>query len=237
MVHSRLAGVGSRRYKQVTERDRPYTNRRGRPTPAQARALASLAPAYCLAEEQLADLAQAFGRRAPLLVEIGFGNGDALLTLAASHPSWNCLGIDLYRPGIGALLNACEQRDLGNIRVAEGDARELLPRLPQRSVQRFCVYFPDPWPKQRHHKRRLLNAAFVALLGSRLESGGVVQAATDWQPYAEQMLEVLENEAELRNVHGVRRYAARDENRPVTRFEARGAQLGHEVWDLEFERI
>ena len=221
----------------MTERDRQYTNRRGRPTPAQARALASLAPAYCLAEEQLAHPAQAFGRCAPLLVEIVFGSGDALLTLAASRPSWNCLGIDLYRPGIGALLNACEQRDLGNIRVAEGDARELLPRLPQRSVQRFCVYFPDPWPKKRHHKRRLLNAAFVALLGSRLETGGVVQAATDWQPYAEQMLQVLENATELRNVHGVHQYAARDENRPVTRFEARGAQLGHEVWDLEFERL
>ena len=221
----------------MTEREGQYTNRRGRPTAAQARALAALAPTYCLAEEQLADPTLAFGRCAPLLVEIGFGNGHALLALAGSEPSWNCLGIDVYRPGIGALLNACEQRELGNIRVAEGDARELLPRLPEGSVRQFCIYFPDPWPKRRHHKRRLLNSAFVASLASRLETGGLVQVATDWQPYAEQMLEMLEQTTDLRNVHGVQGYAPRNENRPVTRFEARGQKLGHAVWDLEFERI
>lgn len=220
----------------MSERARPYMHRRGRPTAAQARALESLAPTYCLAPEQLADPTRAFGRRAPLVVEIGFGNGRALLALAASNPTWNCLGIDVYRPGIGALLNGCEEQDLSNVRVAEGDARELLPHLPERSVARFCVYFPDPWPKKRHHKRRLLNAAFVAMLASRLESGGLIHAATDWQPYAEQMLEVLEGVGDLRNVHGAQHYAPRNENRPVTRFEARGQKLGHVVWDLEFER-
>ncbi len=231
-----LVGPGRRRHSNVTERGRTYLRRRGRTTASQARALASLTPAYCLAPEQLADLDEAFGRPAPLVVEIGFGMGHALLALAASNPTWNCLGIDVYRPGIGALLNACKEQNLDNVRVAEGDARELLKRLPRRSVHRFCVYFPDPWPKTRHHKRRLLNDAFAALLASRLESGGLIQAATDWQPYAAQMLEVLEDVAELRNVHGVGRFAPRNENRPVTRFEARGQKLGHAVYDLEFER-
>jgi tRNA (guanine-N7-)-methyltransferase len=225
-----------RGHANVTEQDRPYLRRRGRTTASQARALASLAPAYCLAPEQLAEPDLAFGRPAPLLVEIGFGMGHALLALAESNPTWNCLGIDVYRPGIGALLNGCHQRSLDNVRVAEGDARALLGRLPERSVHRLCVYFPDPWPKRRHHKRRLLNDAFAALLASRLESGGLIQTATDWQPYAAQMLEVLEAVAELRNVHGVRCFAPRNENRPVTRFEARGQRLGHAVYDLEFER-
>lgn len=236
VLDRRLARPGARRHPQVTVRDRPYLRRRGRTTASQARALASLAPAYCLAPEQLADPNQAFGRPAPLVVEIGFGMGHALLALAASNPAWNCLGIDVYRPGIGALLNGCKERNLDNVHVAEGDARELLTRLPQGSVHRFCVYFPDPWPKRRHHKRRLLNDAFAALLASRLESGGLIQAATDWQSYAAQMLKVLEDVAELRNVHGAHHYAPRNENRPVTRFEARGQKMGHAVYDLEFER-
>lgn len=205
-------------------------------TAAQARALEVLSGRYCLSPGQTADPAAAFGRMAPLAVEVGFGMGQALVAMARARPDWNCLGIDVYRPGIGALLNACADAELDNVRVAEGDARDLVRDLPEASVDLVCVFFPDPWPKKRHHKRRLVTAEFAALLGSRLSPGGVLQLATDWQPYAEAMLEILKAAPELSNRHPGPGFAPRCSARPVTRFEARGRALGLRVWDLEFER-
>lgn len=215
---------------------RVYVRRRGRMTVAQARALDLLAARYCVVPDELGDPAALFGRSAPLAVEVGFGMGQALATMARERPSWNWLGIDVYRPGIGALLNACEEAGLDNVKVAEGDARELVRRLPDGSVELVCVYFPDPWPKKRHQKRRLVDAEFVASLASRLRSGGTVRLATDWRPYAEAMLETLSEAEELFNRHPEDGFAPRNAERPMTRFESRGRALGHEVWDLEFER-
>ena len=214
-----------------------YLRKRGRLTRAQARALAERAADLVLpVTEGPIDFAATFGRSAPLGLEIGFGSGQALLDWAESEPDWNLLGIEVYEPGIGSLLKGMTDRELTNIRVLSEDAAEVLSStIAPGALAEVRIFFPDPWPKKRHHKRRLINEAFAALLAERMSPGGVLRLATDWQAYAEQMLAVLNAEAAFRNEAGDG-YAPRFEGRNVTRFEARGQWLGHQVWDLCYRR-
>jgi tRNA (guanine-N7-)-methyltransferase len=218
--------------------ERVYIRRQGRMTRAQSRALLTLLERYRVPmTDSTFDWAAEFGRRAPLLVEIGFGMGHALLDAAQRHPEWNCVGIEVYRPGIGALLNAVAAAQLTNVRIVEGDARQVLGKMIEpASLHRLMVFFPDPWPKSKHHKRRLVNEAFAALSASRLAVDGQLLVATDWDHYAEAMLQVLDAEAGMENLAGPGQFAQRAAERPITRFEARGVGLGHRVWDLVYRR-
>ena len=207
-------------------------------TPAQRRALDRHLPTYGLPADCACDLTLAFGRAAPRCAEIGFGAGDALLAMAGASPERDFLGVEVHEPGVGRLLHRAAARGLTNLRVIVGDAAEVLARcLPERSLHDIFLFFPDPWPKKRHHKRRLVNPAFVELVASRLVPGGRFLLATDWLPYAEHMMAVLEAEAALRNLAGRGRYAPRARERPLTRFERRAAGLGHTVRDLAFVRL
>jgi tRNA (guanine-N7-)-methyltransferase len=217
---------------------RSFVTRAGRITPAQQRALATLWPKYGLdtLEDRL-DLERVFARAAPRTLEIGFGNGENLLALAAAHPDRDYLGIEVHRPGVGRLLLALEERHLGNVRLICRDAVEVLERhIAPSSLEEILILFPDPWPKKRHHKRRLIQPAFVALLAGVLAPGGVLRCATDWQPYALEMLEIIGAAAGFTNLAADAGFVPRPAERPPTRFERRGARLGHEVWDLAFRR-
>jgi tRNA (guanine-N7-)-methyltransferase len=168
-------------------------------------------------------------------MEIGFGNGDHLAALARAHPECDYLGVEVHRPGVGHLLLAIERHELTNLRIVCHDAVEVLERqIPLRSLNEVIILFPDPWPKKRHHKRRLIQAPFVALLVERLKAGGLLRLATDWQAYAEQMLDVLDADPRLENLAAPERFMARAGQRVQTRFELRGERLGHAVWDLAF---
>ena len=217
---------------------RSFVTRSGRITAAQQRALTELWPRYGLEFTAAAlELDAVFGRRAPRCVEIGFGNGEHLLALAAAEPARDFLGIEVHRPGIGRLLLALAAAGLGNVRLICHDAVEVFERqLPGASLSEILVLFPDPWPKKRHHKRRLVQAPFAALLASRLMPGGVLRLATDWQPYAQEMLEVLNATPGLTNLAAADGFAQRQAQRAPTRFERRGTRLGHEVFDLTFHR-
>lgn len=213
----------------------PYLRRRGRLTTAQARALDELSPRYLVDLPEAAIGAdfwrQAFGRDGPLAIETCFGNGAAVAALAKSRPKWNCVGVDVYRPGFGALMLACERDGLANVRIADAEVSSFLHRLEPGTVHRVSAFFPDPWPKKRHHKRRLVNGAFADAVAACLEVGGTLHLATDWADYADQMIEVLHAEPRLEG--GV---AARPE-RPVTPFEAKGLAGGRRVVDLAYRRI
>jgi len=217
---------------------RSFVTRNGRITPAQERALAVLWPRYGVdfGPEPL-DARALFGREAPRTVEIGFGNGDNLLALAAAHPGRDFLGVEVHRPGVGRLLLGLEERRLANVRVICHDAVEVFERqVAPQSVHEILVLFPDPWPKKRHHKRRLVQEAFVKLATQRLGSAGELRVATDWQPYALQMLEILSAAPALENLAADGGFVPRPAEREPTRFERRGERLGHEVWDLAFRR-
>jgi tRNA (guanine-N7-)-methyltransferase len=212
--------------------------REGRFTDAQRRALETLLPKYGVpAGEAPIDFVQLFGRAAPVHVEIGFGNGDALAAMAAAHPENNYLGIEVHRPGVGALLRRVEAEGLGNVRVACSDAVALMQRVPDGALSAVYLFFPDPWPKKRHHKRRLVQPEFAALLARKLYPGATWHLATDWEDYARHMLAMLSAAAGFENVAGPGQYAVRPEARPLTRFERRGQRLGHGVWDLVFRRV
>jgi len=215
---------------------RSYVVRAGRMGTGQQRALAELAPRFVLPfRAERSDFAAAFARSAPLVIEIGFGMGDATAQIAAARADTNFLGIEVHPPGVGALLQRIEERGLTNVRIVQHDAVEVLEQMvAPASLAGVHVFFPDPWHKKRHHKRRLIQPAFVALLASRLAPGGYLHCATDWQPYAEQMLEVLSAEPLLANRFDG--YAPRPDYRPLTKFENRGLKLGHGVWDLVFTR-
>lgn len=206
-------------------------------TAAQRRALDSLWPRYgvVLVDAPL-DLAATFGRRAPVILEIGFGNGDALVAAAASHPEQDFLGVEVHRPGVGSLLLKLEAAKIQNARVVVADANELLARLPPASLHGIHLFFPDPWPKKRHHKRRLMQPTFAARLCDVLESGGYIHCTTDWEDYATQMREVLEATPGLGNTAGADGYVDRPATRPLTRFEQRGRAAGRPVWDLFIRR-
>ena len=183
------------------------------------------------------DLDAVFGRRAPRVLEIGFGNGETLLELARCHPERDYLGVDVYEPGIGRLLAAASDAGLANLRVLRGDAVEVLEAsFAPASLTEILLLFPDPWPKKRHHKRRLVQSAFVELAAGRLEAGGILHLATDWESYAEHMLAVLEAEPSLENLAGAGGFYTGAEVRPQTKFERRGTRLGNVIRDLRFRR-
>jgi tRNA (guanine-N7-)-methyltransferase len=215
---------------------RSFVTRAGRLTGAQQRALVELWPKYGLAfDAKPFELDAIFGRHAERVLEIGFGNGDHLATLAAAHRERDYLGIEVHRPGVGRLLLSIEERGITNLRIVCHDAVEVLEtQIPRRALTEVLILFPDPWPKKRHHKRRLIQDAFIALLVERLAPAGVLRLATDWEPYALQMLEVLEAAPQLSNLAAGARFMPRPEERAPTRFEARGERLGHLVWDLAF---
>jgi tRNA (guanine-N7-)-methyltransferase len=211
----------------------PYLRRRGRLTRGQARALNLHGPAAIVSADGPVDWDARFGRAAPLGLEIGFGAGSALLDWAEASPEMNLIGIDVYQPGIGALLAARAARHIEHLLVIEAEAESALEAaFPSESLSEVRIFFPDPWPKKRHHKRRLIQRPFVRLLTDRMRPGARVRLATDWEGYAEWMLEVLEAEPGLANEFAG--FAERFPCRPVTRFEARGQRLGHQVWDLCF---
>jgi tRNA (guanine-N7-)-methyltransferase len=215
-----------------------YVLRAGRMGTGQVRALRELAPRYVLpfSASPPLDAARVFGRRAPLVVEIGFGMGQATAQIAAARPGDDFLGIEVHEPGVGALLQRIDQQQLTNLRIVQHDAVAVLrDMIAATTLAAVHVFFPDPWPKKRHWKRRLIQPPFIALLASRLAPGGTLHCATDWQPYAEQMLEVLSAEPQLANT--AEGYAPRPDYRPLTKFENRGLALGHGVWDLVFRKI
>ena len=213
-----------------------FVLRQGHLSPAQQRALDTLYPQFGIDYTgQPLDLAQAFGRTAPRILEIGFGMGQATAAIAAAHPEQDYLGIEVHGPGVGSLLKLVGENRLTNIRVIRHDAVEVVREmLPADCLDGIHVFFPDPWHKKRHNKRRLIQPPFVALLASRIKPGGYLHLATDWEDYAIQMLEVLSQEATLENT--AEGYAPRPDYRPLTKFEQRGLRLGHGVWDLVFRQ-
>lgn len=217
---------------------RSFVMRGGRATVAQQRALCELWPRYGLDyTDAPVDLDALFGRHAPRTVEIGFGNGEYLAAQADLAPGRDFLGIEVHPPGVGHLLQLAAAAELHNLKVSRHDAMDVLRvQLPPASVDEIVVLFPDPWHKKRHNKRRLVNPAFASLAASRLCPGGRLRLATDWEPYAEQMLEVLDAEPLLENRAGRGAFVPRDAAREPTRFELRGRRLGHGVWDLEYVR-
>jgi tRNA (guanine-N7-)-methyltransferase len=219
-------------------RIRSFVLRAGRTTPAQERALGELWPTYGveLGENPL-DLEAVFGRPAPRCLEIGFGVGEVIGSLAEANSHIDYLGIEVHRAGVGRLLLRAEQGSLKNLRVICNDAVDVLrDHVPDSSFDEILVFFPDPWHKKRHHKRRLIEASFVTLLAAKLRPGGTVRLATDWQAYAEQMLSVCNGVAALQSLSADSTYVPRPEFRPPTRFERRGERLGHGVWDLAYSR-
>ena len=210
------------------------THPRGRLTNAQRRGLEDVLPAYVVAADDNSTSGW-FGRDAPLGVEIGFGMGDALCNWASDLPDWNLLGIDVYSPGIGALANRLSADGITNVRVAQGRAEEFVAeRLPAASVDEFRVFFPDPWPKKRHHKRRLIQPLFVASMAERLKVGGLVWFVTDWVPYAQWALDVFDQDPDLVPHEGSKTETS---SRPETKFERRGLRLGHAITELVYTRV
>jgi tRNA (guanine-N7-)-methyltransferase len=215
---------------------RSFVLRAGRMGSGQARALAELGPRFVLPyQEAVLDLDAAFGRPAPKVVEIGFGMGHATASIAEAQRETDFLGIEVHEPGVGALLKCIEELNLGNLRIVQHDAVEVFQHmLADEALDGIHIFFPDPWHKKRHHKRRLIQPEFVALLLAKLKPGGYLHLATDWEDYARQMLEVLSAETRLAN--SADGYAPRPDYRPLTKFEQRGLKLGHGVWDLVFRR-
>jgi tRNA (guanine-N7-)-methyltransferase len=217
---------------------RSFVIRAGRTTEAQRRALAELWPRFGVDfGPQPLDLDRLYGRPAPRIVEVGFGNGEHLVALAARHPERDFLGIEVHPPGVGRLLLALAASRLSNVRVSCHDAVEVFAtQIPANSLAEIHILFPDPWPKKRHHKRRLIQPAFAQCLADRLMRGGRLQVATDWEPYAHHMLHVLNACAPLENLAASGSFADESCERAPTRFEQRGRRLGHAVWELAFAR-
>ncbi len=207
----------------------------GRLSSAQARAIDELGPAYMLSADQPLDAAASFGREAPLMLEIGFGTGTSLIAFAQEHKHFNCLGMEVFQPSIANALKAIHATSLTNVRIMDCDARSAVQTmLAPRSLSEVHIYFPDPWPKKRHHKRRLVNAEFIAELAACLRPRGMLRLATDNADYATSMLAVCDAEARLENVAGEGCFALDAGARPSTRFEQRGQALGNRIFDLVF---
>jgi tRNA (guanine-N7-)-methyltransferase len=223
---------------QTPRRIRSFVLRAGRTTPAQERALAELWPAYGIdLPEGALDLTAIFGREGPRCLEIGFGAGEVIGALAENNPHIDYLGIEVHRSGVGRLLLRAQRSALNNLRVICNDAVDALrDHVADGVFNEMLVFFPDPWHKKRHHKRRLIEPAFAALAAAKLRGGGVLRLATDWQAYADQMLEVCNAEPALESLSPDRTFVPRPEFRPPTRFERRGERLGHGVWDLAYAR-
>jgi tRNA (guanine-N7-)-methyltransferase len=215
---------------------RSYVLRQGRVSDAQARAYRDALPRYGIAfADRVLDLDQTFGRVAPKMIEIGFGMGETTARIAAAHPETDFLGIEVHTPGVGSLLKQIVERGLTNVRLIQHDAVEVLrAMIAPDALDGIHIFFPDPWPKKRHHKRRLVAPDFVALLANRLKPDGYLHLATDWQEYAEHMLAVLRAEPQLQGT--AEGYVPRPAYRPQTKFETRGLKLGHGVWDIVFRK-
>ena len=217
---------------------RSFVVRAGRATVAQQRALTELWPIYGIeySNEPL-DLDRIFGRNVPRMIEIGFGAGEALLEFAKMNPQIDCIGIEVHRPGVGHLLLETHAAGLGNLRIICHDAVEVLQnQLVVASLSVAHIFFADPWPKKRHHKRRLIQPPFVESLARVMNSDGVLRLATDWEHYAHHMRAVLDSSTQFENVSSGNGFVERTDARPLTRFERRGQRLGHAVWDLEYRR-
>ena len=232
MTESPPSGAAAAPHRPV----RSFVRRQGRQSPAQKRALVELAPHPCIDyRDAPLDFAAIFGRRAPVVLEIGFGMGETTAGIAASHPHVDFLAIDVHDPGVASLLRQIDAQALRNIRIVRHDAVDVVATMvPHASLGGVHVYFPDPWPKKRHHKRRLLKSAFLHELALRIGVGGYLHAATDWQEYADEILAACEAEPLLANT--AQGFAARPAWRPQTKFETRGLKLGHAVSDILFTR-
>jgi tRNA (guanine-N7-)-methyltransferase len=217
---------------------RSYVVRAGRMTDGQRNAFENSWSTYGL---KLADGAidtdTVFGRSGPKVLEIGFGMGDSLLQMAAAEPATDFIGIEVHPPGVGTIMNIAQSEGISNLRVYLADANDVLEEcFPPQSIDRLQLYFPDPWHKKKHNKRRIVQPQFVQLVREKLRPGGVLHMATDWQHYAEQMLETLDEAEGFENIAGIGQYSPRPDYRPMTKFEKRGERLGHGVWDLIYKK-
>lgn len=215
-----------------------YVLRTGRMTAGQHRGWDEVWPAMGITiDNGMQDIQALFTREAPLVLEIGFGMGLSLLQMAQQEPDKNFIGIEVHRPGVGSLLNEAQKAELNNIRVYCDDAVEVLKHcIPDESIDRLQLYFPDPWHKKRHHKRRIVQPAFVQALRAKIKVEGLFHMATDWENYAEHMLKVMQQAEGFENTSEINNYVPRPDYRPTTKFEKRGERLGHGVWDLVFKR-
>lgn len=214
---------------------RSYVRREGRITPAQTRALTELWPRYGVTATDL-DGADFFPQRAPLILDIGFGDGEALVLQAQQQPNVNFLGVEVHRPGVGSLLRKLAAADVDNVRVLVADASDVLQMFPDATLAGVQLYFPDPWPKKRHHKRRLLQTPFVALIARKLQPHGVLHVATDWDEYAQHVLRVCDACPELENLAGPGQCVSRPASRPLSKFERRALAAGRSINDLQYRK-
>lgn len=223
--------------KQNTPRIKSFIRRIGRMTSAQRYALDTLWEKYCLHDESICDFAKIFGRHAPIILEIGFGNGESLAKMAIENATNDYIGIEVHKPGVGNLLAQLEKQGITNVRIFYHDAIEILEKcIPAHSLSAIYLFFPDPWHKRKHHKRRLVQFSFVHLMAQKLVAGGYFYMATDWQHYAQHSLKILTATEQFTNQSPTQGYCPRPDNRPLTKFEQRGLRLGHDVWDLIFRR-
>lgn len=218
---------------------RSYVRREGRITKAQSRALVELWPEYGIDPvEDMLDFKQIYGRDVPNIVEIGFGDGSALVAMAADNPQCNFLGIEVYRPGVGSLLLKLKQHGILNVRVMMDNAAMIMQEsIGKDCLSKILIFFPDPWPKKRHNKRRLLQRSFLSTMVERLSQGGYLHIATDWEDYASSIMSLLEHEPRLCNISSSNQFVERPLYRPQTKYELRGTSQGHRVWDVMFKRI
>ena len=223
------------KYRQI----RSFVRREGRITPSQQKALDTLWPKYGIEySKTLINIDKLFNRNAPISIDIGFGNGVSLLHIAQLQTQWNHLGIEVHRPGVGRLLAQLEANAILNVKALCADAVDVLEHMiADCCVDRFLIFFPDPWPKKRHHKRRLIQTDFLDLMAKKLKPDGLVHLATDWQDYAEWMLQFMDEHSQFSNIAGQGSYSEKPEYRPTTKFETRGKKLGHGVYDLIYKRV
>ena len=229
----------SEQTEKFTHRIRSFVKREGRLTKGQAAAVKRQWPVMGLEHQRAeVDFNQSFGRPAPLVLEIGFGMGHSLVEMAKNDPASNYVGIEVHGPGVGACLMEAEAQGISNLRVVQHDAVEILEDcIADNSLSKVQIFFPDPWHKKRHHKRRLIRPDFVQLLQQKLQPGGILHLATDWENYAEHMLEVMHSEDGWKNLSSSNDYVPRPDARPLTKFEKRGHRLGHGVWDMQFQKL
>ena len=216
-----------------------FVKRSGRLSKGQSLGLNELWRDYGIdIDKKMLDLEGIFSNQNEITLEVGFGNGDSLLEMAIKQPDMNFLGIEVYEAGVGRLVNEASKKNVGNLRVIKEDAVEVIENnIPDKSISYCQLFFPDPWHKKRHHKRRIIQVGFLDLLSSKLKVNGIVHFATDWEDYAEHILETLESHKHFKNSSGAHRYSERPKNRPLTKFENRGQKLGHGVWDIIFTKI